>query len=347
MGSTTLWVPHESVDPQFAEENTVKTTQAPRNAGATQSNASGAGLRPAGSLRARIYRYRLVYALIGGGLLWLLLFRLWPIAGNAYALVDFKPVRGFFGSEWVGFSYFRRLFESRDLGRILFNTLLISGMRLVFGFPFPIILAILINDIRHDGIRRSIQSTVYLPHFISWPVIGAITIRVLSPVDGALNEVIRALGGEAIFFMSKPSMFRDILVVQGIWKEAGWGTVLYLAALAGVDPNLYECAMIDGAGKWRRIWHITLPAISGTIIILLILQVGNMINENFQQILVMINPLVWDVGDVFETYAYRIGLIEAQFSYATAIGFFKSVVAFVMIVGANAIARATRNTGLF
>jgi putative aldouronate transport system permease protein len=299
------------------------------------------------TLRARIRRYRIVYLLIAASVVWLFLFKLWPIAGNAYALVDFQPTKGLLGSRWVGLHYFRMLFQNQDLPILLRNTLLISGMRLIFGFPFPIILAIMINDIRSSAVRRTIQSTVYLPHFISWPVVAGITLRVLSPVDGILNHMIEALGGDAIFFMSKPSMFRDILVVQGIWKEAGWGTVLYLAALAGVDPNLYECALIDGATKWQRIWHITLPAISGTVVILLILSVGNMINENFQQILVMINPLVFEVGDVFETFTYRIGLQNARFSYATAVGLFKSVVAFIMIVGANAIARRTRNTGLF
>lgn len=289
----------------------------------------------------------MVYVLMAPALLWLLLFRLYPIAGNAYAFVDYSPMRGFFGSEWVGLRYFRELFGSVQLRRLLRNTIVISGMRLGFGFPWPIILAILIFDIRSKPLRRSIQSTVYLPHFLSWPVVAAVTFRLLSPTEGLFNVVLQSLGLEPIFFMTKPEMFRDILVVQGIWKEAGWGTVLYLAALSGVDPNLYESAMIDGASKWRRIRHITLPSISGTIIILLILSVGNMINENFQQIFLMINPLLYDVGDVFETFVFRRGIRGGQFSYSTAVGFFKSVVAFLMIVGANAIARRTRQSGLF
>jgi putative aldouronate transport system permease protein len=298
-------------------------------------------------LKARLKRYWAVYLIMAPALIWIFLFKIWPIGGNAYAFVDFRPARGLFGSEWVGLRYFEELFAVNEIGPLLRNTLVISGLRLLFGFPFPLILAILIHEIRRSGLRRIIQSTVYLPHFISWPVVAGITMRVLSPTDGLVNEVIEALGGQSIYFMTEPGWFRPILVIQGIWKEAGWGTVLYLAALAGVDPNLYESAMVDGATKWQRIRHVTLPAISGTVVVLLILSVGNMINENFQQILVMLNPLVFDVGDVFETFVFRQGIGGGRFSYATAVGLFKSVVAFIMIVGANMIARRTKNQGLF
>lgn len=300
-----------------------------------------------GGRRSRFLRYRFVYLIMLPGFITILLFRYFPILGNVFAFIDFNPIAGVFGSEWVGLRYFRELFAFEDLTMLLRNTFIISGMRLVFGFPVPIVLAILINDIGNSVLKRSVQSTVYLPHFVSWVVVATISIRILSPSGGLINNIITALGGEPVFFLSRPGLFRWILVVQGIWKEGGWGTVLYLAALSGIDPNLYEAAQIDGAGRWRQVLHVTLPGISSTIVILLILSVGRMINENFQQIFLMMNPLVYDVGDVFETYVYRIGIVGGRFGYATAIGFFKSVVAFVMVVGANQVAKKVGQAGLF
>jgi putative aldouronate transport system permease protein len=281
------------------------------------------------------------------GFVTILLFRYFPILGNVFAFIDFNPIAGVFGSKWVGLRYFRELFAFEDLTMLLRNTFIISGMRLLFGFPVPIVLAILINDISSSFLKRSVQSTVYLPHFVSWVVVATISIRILSPSGGLINNIISAFGGEPVFFLSRPGLFRWILVGQGIWKEGGWGTVLYLAALSGIDPNLYEAAQIDGAGRWRQVLHVTIPGISSTIVILLILSVGRMINENFQQIFLMMNPLVYEVGDVFETYVYRIGIVGGRFGYATAIGFFKSVVALVMVVGANQVAKKVGQAGLF
>lgn len=300
-----------------------------------------------GDLRRRFSRYRFVYLIMLPGFVTILLFRYFPILGNVFAFIDFNPIAGVFGSKWVGLRYFRELFAFEDLTMLLRNTFIISGMRLLFGFPVPIVLAILINDISSSFLKRSVQSTVYLPHFVSWVVVATISIRILSPSGGLINNIISAFGGEPVFFLSRPGLFRWILVGQGIWKEGGWGTVLYLAALSGIDPNLYEAAQIDGAGRWRQVLHVTIPGISSTIVILLILSVGRMINENFQQIFLMMNPLVYEVGDVFETYVYRIGIVGGRFGYATAIGFFKSVVALVMVVGANQVAKKVGQAGLF
>jgi putative aldouronate transport system permease protein len=282
------------------------------------------------------------------GILYFAVFRIFPAFGNfAFALIDFHPLRGFFGSAFVGLKYFERLFSNPELGMMMRNTFIISGLRLIFAFPVPVVLALLMNDIRNEPVKSLIQNVIYLPHFISWVVVATITVSILAPGGGLANQVIALLGGKEINFLIKPELFRPILVVQGIWKEAGWGTVIYLAALSSVDPNLYEAAEIDGCNRMQKTWHITVPAIMSTVVVVFLLNVGRLINENFQQIYLMMNPLVAEQGEVFETFVFRIGLEQGQFGYGTAVGLFKSVVALVMVVGANSIIRRFGQRGIY
>lgn len=292
-------------------------------------------------------RYREVYLLLIPGFAYFVIFWFIPAIGNVlFAMIDYHPLRGFFGSDWVGFANFERLFSVPELGRMLRNTFIISGMRLLFGFPVPIVLSLLLNDVRGERLKRAFQNIIYLPHFLSWVVVATITLSILSP-DGLVNLVVEAFGGEAQNFMIRPRYFRWILVFQGIWKDAGWGTVIYLAALSSVDPNLYEAAEIDGCNRIQRTRFITFPAILGTIVVVFLLAVGRLINENFQQIFLMLNPIVLGKGDVFETYIFRVGIEGGQFGYATAVGLFKSVVAFVMVVAANWLIRKSGQRGIY
>lgn len=280
------------------------------------------------------------------GLAFFLIFRITPLFGRVMAFMDYSVVAGFSGSEWVGFKHFERFFTSRDFWVLTRNTFWISGLRILWGFPIPIIFSLFLNDFQNQFIKRTLQSTIYLPHFVSWPVVASLTILLLAPDVGPLNIIIERLTGDSIFFLVEPEYFRPLLVLQGVWKEAGWGTVIYLAALANVDPGLYESAMIDGANRFQRTLHITLPALFSTAIILFILQLGRMVNENFQQIFLMLTPLTYDVGDVYETYVYRVGLQDGRFGLSTAVGTFKAVVAFVMIMGSDWVIKKTGARGV-
>lgn len=297
--------------------------------------------------RSGIHRFGMIYLIMLPGFLYIILFRLIPLWGNLFAFMEYNTVRGIFHSRWVGFKHFIRLFTYPDLWMLIRNTFVISLMRLVWGFPMPIILSLFLNDLGRPVLKRILQSLIYLPHFISWVVVASITMQILKPGGGLVNSIITSLGGSEIFFMTEPDFFRPLLVIQGIWKEAGWGTVMYLAALAGVDPNLYEAAEIDGCSKFQRTLFISLPAIKGTAIILFLLAIGRLINENFQQIFLMMNPLVQEKGEVFETYTFYLGIIGGRFGYTTAVGLFKSIVAFTMVVAANKVIRLMGERGIY
>jgi putative aldouronate transport system permease protein len=303
-------------------------------------------LRRRPSFLTRASRYREIYLIMLPGLAFFLIFRITPLFGRVMAFMDYSVVNGFAGSEWVGLRHFERFFTSRDFWVLTRNTFWISGLRILWGFPVPIIFSLFLNDFRNQFVKRMLQSTIYLPHFVSWPVVASLTILLLAPDVGPLNIIIERLTGDSIFFLVEPEYFRPLLVLQGVWKEAGWGTVIYLAALANVDPGLYESAMIDGANRFQRTLHITLPALFSTAIILFILQLGRMVNENFQQIFLMLTPLTYDVGDVYETYVYRVGLQDARFGLSTAVGTFKAVVAFIMIMGSDWVIKRTGARGV-
>lgn len=267
--------------------------------------------------------------------------------GAIIAFKDFKIGLGIVGSKWVGFAQFERLIKSPDFYKILRNTLLLNIYALVFGFPVPIILAILLNEIGSKLFKRINQSILYLPHFISWVVLAGIFIQMLSPSTGIVNMILRAAGIKPVYFMASNFWWPIMFVISGIWQSSGWGSIIYLAAVSAIDPELYEAARIDGANKFRQIWHITLPGIKATIAILLILRMGSMMDIGFEQIYNLQNSAVYDVSDVISTYVYRVGIRGAQYSYTTAIGLFQSVISLVLVVSTNKITQMMGENSLW
>lgn len=288
-----------------------------------------------------------LYLLLLPGLLFFILFKYVPMWGVVIAFQEYSPFKGILGSEWVGLQHFAKLFAYDKFWEIFRNTLLISFYNLIFFFPAPIILALLLNELKQQLLKRSVQTIIYLPHFISWVVVVGMTYLLLGTQGGIVNEIIAAFGGDKVAFLTTPEYFRMLLVSQSVWKEAGWGTIIFLAALSGVDTQLYEAAIVDGAGRWRQLWHITLPAIRSTIFILLILRLGNILDVGFEHVFLMLNSTVMSVGDVFETYVYREGLIGGKFSYTTAVGLFKSLVGLALVLGANWLTKKFGEEGVF
>lgn len=257
------------------------------------------------------------------------------MAGLYVAFEDYNFAGGIFSGKWVGLKYFSFIFHYPDFYRVFRNTLIINLCRLVFSFPVPIILALLINEVRNAVFKRGVQSLVYLPHFISWVIFGGIIIEFLSPSEGIVNAALKAVGMKPVFFMTQPHLFRGIVVISDIWKNSGWGTIIFLAALSGVSVELYDSAVIDGASRFQQTRYITIPSISATIVVVLLLQIGRIMDLSFEQIYVLYNPTVYSVGDVISTYVYRIGIGNARFSMTTAIGLFQSLIGLVLITIAN------------
>ncbi|MBD2846300.1 sugar ABC transporter permease [Paenibacillus sp. IB182496] len=284
-----------------------------------------------------------LYLLLVPGLVFLLLFKYAPIYGLVIAFQDFNIFAGIGGSEWVGLAQFERLFQSPDFARVLTNTIVISLYKVVILFPIPIAIALLLNEVRLMWFKRSIQTIIYLPHFLSWVVIAGLFVNVLSPSGGIVNQVIVALGGEPIHFLMDNSVFRWVVIATDGWKEAGWNAIIFIAAIAGLDPELYEAARLDGASRLQQMLLITLPGIASTIILMLILRVGNVLEAGTQQILLLYNPTVYETGDVIGTFIYRMGLSSMEYSFSTAVGLFESLVGFALVIGGNAAAK--RATG--
>ncbi|MBD2865843.1 ABC transporter permease [Paenibacillus oceani] len=280
----------------------------------------------------------LLYVFLFPGLLYFILFKYVPMYGVLIAFQDYSPFLGMSGSEFVGLKHFERFFADDEFLTVFRNTLLISVYKLVWGFPVPILIALMLNEVRISWFKRTAQTLFYIPHFFSWVIFGGIVINVLSGT-GIINTVLVFLGFEPVLFLGEKAYFRGILIITDILKESGWASIIYLAAITGVDPSLYEAARIDGAKKRHEIWHITLPSIRSTILILLVLQLGNILELGVQQIFMLYNPLVYEVGDIIDTYVYRVGLTEQKFSFATAVGLFQSVVGLVLILIANRIAK--------
>ncbi|MGO4373967.1 ABC transporter permease [Paenibacillus sp. MCAF20] len=294
-----------------------------------------------------LVRDKYLYLLLLPGLLLILVFRYAPMYGIVIAFQDYNIFKGVGGSEWVGLDQFTRLFGSPDFYEILRNTVLISLYKLAASFTIPIVLSLLLNELRHLAFKRVTQSIIYLPHFVSWVIFSGVIISFLNPVDGLINTVIAKFGGNPIDFLGNTSYFRSILVISDVYKEVGWGTIIYLAAIAGVNADLYEAARMDGANKARQMWHVTLPAIRPVIIILVILSLANILEAGFQQVFLLYSPLVYEVGDIIDTYVYRVGIQEANYSYATAAGLFKSLVAMVLIVSVNKLVKLSGQDGLW
>ncbi len=287
-----------------------------------------------------------IYAFVLPGLAFVLLFNYYPLYFLQIALRSYRPTRAFSLSEWVGLRYFEQLFTTAGFWRAFRNTLIISSYRLVAGFPVPIVLSLLLNEMRSDSFKRATQTIIYLPHFISWVVIGSILMNMTSIQGGLLNEIREMFGLEPKLILADKSTFRSILVLSGIWKEAGWGTIIYLASISRVNPELYESATIDGANRLQNVWYITLPAISDVVMVLLILRIGSLISAGFEQILVLQNDYVMEVSDVLSTFVYRTGLLNNRYSYAAAAGLFRSVISTVLVFSANIVARRLGKTGI-
>ncbi len=288
-----------------------------------------------------------LYAALVPGLLFLLLFKYTPMYGIVIAFKDFNIFDGMSASPWVGFKHFEKLLTSSGFLQVFRNTLLISVYKIVFLFPLPIIVAILMNELKHMLFKRTIQTIVYLPHFLSWVIVSGLFIDLLSVNGGVVNRWIALLGGEPVKFFLDGEVFRSVLVASAGWKEVGWSTIVYLAALTGIDPQLYEAAKMDGANKWKQTLHITLPGLVPIILLMFILRLGSILEAGTEQILVMYNPSVYHVADVIGTYVYRIGLGEQDYSFSTAVGLFESVIAFVLIVAGNGLARKYLKRGIW
>ena len=301
------------------------------------------------NIQAKIKKHRSLYLFILPGLIISVLFHYLPIYGVSIAFKNFNPILGISGSNWVGLRYFTKLFQSIFFWRILENTLVINIMQLAIGFPAPIILALLLNEIKNVQFKRAAQTITYLPHFISWVIVGGFVVEMLSPNSGVIAMVSQALTGEKneAFLLIQPQWFRWILVYSGIWKTVGWGSIIYIAAISGINPELYEAAIIDGSNRWQQVIHITLPSIAPTITILFILRVGQIMGTNFDQIYVLYSPNVYSTGDVISTYVFREGLGKGQYSYTTAIGLFQSVIGFVLMLISNTVSKRISSNSLW
>ncbi|WP_127582919.1 ABC transporter permease [Paenibacillus koleovorans] len=280
------------------------------------------------------------------GMLHFLVFKYIPLTGNMIAFQDYNLFKGVWSSPWVGFQHFQTMFTYEEFFQILRNTIAFSFMSILFGFPAPLVLALLLNEVRKMWIKRPIQTLLYLPHFLSWVIVGGIFINLLAR-DGIINTMLGWFGVSPIDFITEPEYFRGIVVSISIWKEVGWGTIIYLAALAGINPHLYEAAVVDGAGRWKQIWHITLPTLWPVIIVLFLLRIGSVLESNVEQILIFLNPLVRDVGEVVDTYVYRVGLQRSQFSFTTAIGMFQSIVGLCLIAAVNTLSKKTTGESIY
>lgn len=295
----------------------------------------------------RYKKNKYLFLLLAPVLIWYAVFHYGPMYGIQLAFKDFYVMKGIGESPWVGFKHFHYIFYmSPDFWKIIRNTLQISFYQILFGFPAPIILALLFNEVRLMFFKKVAQTISYLPHFLSWIVLGGIMITLLSPENGVVNYFVELLGFKPIYFLGNESWFRFTLIVSAIWKEVGWGMIIYLAALAGVDQQLYEAAVIDGANRWKQTLHITLPSILPVITILLILRVGGILDAGFDQIFTLYSPAVYDVADVLDTYVYRVGLQNAQFSLTTAVGLFKNVVALILVLSTNYIVKKMGQEGI-
>jgi len=298
-------------------------------------------------LLRRMWRYRMVYLILLPGLIYFAIFRYWPLYIAQIAFKDFQPVLGVEGSPWVGFQNFLSFFHSYYFSQLIANTLIISAAKLIFGIPPAIILAIALSEARFLKLARLTQTVSYLPHFLSWVVMFGVLIGLLSPSEGLVNQSISHVGVQPIDFLTDPNWFRIIIVGSDICKETGWGAIIYLAALLAIDPAQYEAAALDGASRFQRVWFVSLPGIKDVIVLVTLLRLGNILDAGFAQIFVLYSLPVYSVGDVIDTWVYRQGLLNFQFSLATAVGLFKGVIGLVLIVVANRVAKRFAGSGLY
>nr|WP_240762056.1 ABC transporter permease subunit [Paenibacillus thalictri] len=288
-----------------------------------------------------------MYLLIAPVLAYFIIFHYAPMYGLQIAFKDFIATKGITGSSWVGFKHFKQFFQSYYASRIILNTLGVSAMQLIIGFPMPILLAIMINELRGSKFKRTVQTVTYAPHFLSAVVLVGIMIIFLSPRSGLVNQIIAFFGGERIAFFGEPGWFKTLYVLSDVWQNMGWASIIYLAALAGIDPQQYEAAVIDGAGKLQKIIHITIPGLLPTAIILLILNLGTLMSVGFEKVYLMQNDLNLDSSEIISTYVYKKGLLGAQYSFSAAVGLFNSVINFILLIVVNGLSRRVSKTSLW
>lgn len=313
-----------------------------RNASATAALPSGKRNR----ILNLLYQERYLWLIALPGILWYAIFAYGPMYGLVIAFEQYSPVRGILGGPWVGFKWFLQFFRSQFCWELIRNTLLLSIYSLIFSFPAPILLAVMLNEVKCGWFKKTAQTISYLPHFISTVIVVGMVVNFLA-IDGPVNSIIQMTGGEAINFMVKPEWFRTIYVASGIWQGIGWNSIIYLAAIAGIDSQLYEAATVDGASRLRQIWSVTLPGILPTITILLIMNVGNILSVGYEKIILMYNSATYETADVINTYVYRRGIGSGEFSFGTAVGLFQSVVNLIVIVSANMVSRKVSETSLW
>ncbi|WP_342433089.1 ABC transporter permease subunit [Neobacillus sp. FSL H8-0543] len=286
------------------------------------------------------------HLMMAPGMIFLIIFSFVPMFGIIMAFQDYSPAKGILGSDWVGFDNFTYMLQIPDSMKILRNTLVIAVGKIIFGTLVPIVFALLLNEIRLKWAKKSIQTIVYLPNFLSWAVLAAVFINMFD-FHGPINNFLQALGHDPIMFLGSNDWFRSIIVSTDVWKGFGYGAIVYLAALTGIDPGQYEAASIDGANRFNKLVHVTLPGILPTIMLITALNLGNILNAGFDQIFALYNPIVYETGDVIDTYVYRVGLLGQQYSFATAIGLLKSVVACILILSANELSKKLTNMRIF
>ncbi|MQM25622.1 ABC transporter permease [Glycomyces albidus] len=339
--------------PPTPNELTLETRDATGVAAPDGPAAGASAAKPAPRRRKRRQTWReafrrdwQLYSLALLPLIFFAIFKYGPMVGNVIAFRRFRPGGSIFGDEWVGLRYIEMFVNDPSFWHVFSNTAILGGLTLVVCFPLPIVLALALNEVRKKHFKKLVQSISYLPHFLSIVIVVGMLMQLLS-LQGTVNQIIGAFGGEAIPFLQRPEWFRTIYVGSEVWQTVGWGTILYLAALTSVDDSLYEAARIDGAGRWRQTWHVTLPGIRPTMITLLILNIGMFLNVGFEKVLLLYNPLTYQTADVISTYLYRVGLVSNNLSYAAAIGLFQALIGLVMVLSANLISRRIVGTSLW
>ncbi|SDC67018.1 carbohydrate ABC transporter membrane protein 1, CUT1 family [Paenibacillus sp. UNCCL117] len=294
-----------------------------------------------------IQRDKYLYLLILPVIVYYIVFHYIPMYGVVIAFKKFQPLRGILGSPWVGFRYFEEFFSSPHFWVLLKNTLLLSANSLFWGFPAPILFALLLNEVRRKMFKRVVQTISYLPHFISFVVIAGMVVSFTSLQEGVINQFLGLIGMKPINFMAEPGWFRTIFVGTGVWQGFGWGSIIYLAAIAGIDPQLYEAAEMDGAGRWTKMWMITLPCLFPTIVIMFILQIGSLMDVGVEKVLLLSNPLTYETSDVISTFVYRRGILNGDYSFATAVGLFNNVINLILLVAVNTLSRRVSQSSLW
>ena len=323
------------------------TLAEPQQVAAQESAPRPAVLKPRpGGWKRALRRDWPLYSLAIAPLIFLAIFRYLPMLGNVIAFRRFRAGGSIFGDEWVGMLYVDMFIHDPAFWNVFSNTAIIGGMTLVVCFPLPIVLALMLNEVRRTHFKRIVQSISYLPHFLSVVIVVGMVYQLLS-LQGTVNQIAEAFGGDAVSFLQKPEWFRFIYVASEAWQTVGWGTILYLAALTAVDDGLYEASRIDGANRWQQTWHVTIPGIRPTMVTLLILNIGNFLNVGFEKVLLLYNPMTYSTGDVISTYLYRVGLVSNNLSYAAAIGLFQAIIGFAMVMSANFISKRLVGTSLW